>query len=247
MKGIRACAFLFLVFGLVPVQARVFNLNKENFASYLALSYGPSLVGQNVLEGESTATDFSSSVSVNQGGEFGFVYATSRVSWRFGFEILKPAALAGVEAGDGTTTAYTVSSVVMAYLPKVGIELNLRTMDQWRVYIFGQFGTGTLSVTNTYTDVSIAPGADFIVKYQGAATTQGGGMGYEFTAFDTTSVLIEAGYRQMTFDKVVYSEDVTDFQGAHAAGDQAMWTDGKRREIDFSGGYVTIGARWYLF
>lgn len=246
MRGLRGF-FLLISFAALPAQARVFNLNKENFASYLAVSYGPSQIGINALEGESAATEFSSSVAANQGGEFGFVYATSRVSWRFGFELLKPAALTGIEAGDGTNPSYTVSSVVMAYLPKVGIELNLRTMDQWRVYIFGHFGTGTLSVTNTYTDVAIAPGADFVVKYQGAATTQGGGMGYEFTAFDTTSVLIEAGYRQMTFDKVVYAEDVTDFQGAHAAGDQAMWTDGKRREIDFTGGYVTIGARWYLF
>lgn len=251
MKGRSAFGFLvaFVVFAYsAPLWARVFHLTRENFASYLAVSYGPSTMGRNALLGESVATEYSGgSVSAINAGEFGFVYATARMSWRFGFEILRPPSLAGVEAVDSGSTVYVAASEVIAYLPKVGIELNLRTMDSWRVFVFGQFGTGTLSVTNTYSDVTIGPGEDFVVRFKGAATATVGGIGYEFTAFDTTSIVLEGGYRQMTFPKVVYAEDVTDFQGAHAAGDRAVWESGRRREIDFSGAFVTIGARWYLF
>lgn len=155
--------------------------------------------------------------------------------------------MSDVEGSTGGAENYTVRSDVTSYLPKVGVELNLRTTNASRIFLFGQFGTGTLALTNSYRNVTIAPNADFTMKYKGAATTQGGGLGYEFAAFDTTTIVFEAGYRQMVFDKIVYAEDVTGFQGSHVAGDQVLRADGRRREIDFSGGYVTIGARWYLF
>lgn len=233
--------------GAESAQARVFNLTKERFASYLSATYGPSKIQDGLFELESSATDYSASLTIQQGGEFGFIYATPKVSWRFGFELIQTQSLKGVEASTGSTTSYEVSNNTQVYLPKVGIELNLRTMDSWRVYLFGHFGTATLSSTQTYSSLAIAPNADFESKYKGAATAQGGGIGYEFGAFDTTSVMLELGYRQMTFTKVLYAVDVTDFQGAHVIGDNVKKTDNSARTLDFSGAYVAMGARWYLF
>jgi hypothetical protein len=229
-------------------EARIFDLGRESFASYLLITHGPSSrIADSAFADESSATTFSDSVTTNVSGEFGFVYAVQAVSWRFGFEIFKPAALADVTAKDGSTTRYVLSSDVVAYMPKIGLELNFLTASNYRLFLFGYFGQGSATITNTYSSVTISPNSAFTSKYKGNASAKGGGLGAELAAFDTTSIVVEVGYRMMAFTDLIYSADVTDFSGAHTAGDTVRKTDQSKREMDFSGAYASFGARWWLF
>lgn len=233
----------------LTAQARVFDMTKEQFASYLVFSGGPSAIADAAFAKESAATDSNGSVALNTSFEFGFLYVTKTVSWRFGFEVMKPSALPDVTATNaGGTALYHVKSDVIGYYPKLGLELNLKTTGSSRIFLTGAAGTTSLNVTNEYSELTIAPHTDFTMKYKGNATTWSAGLGYEFAAFDTTTLVFEAGYRKMNVDKLVYSEAVpASFDVAHAAGDSVTRTDGDPRGIDLTGYYASLGFRFFLF
>lgn len=241
----------FLSILLLPAvaSARVFDMTKEQFASYLVFSGGSSVVADGAMALESSATKYSGAIAVNPGMEFGFLYVTKTISWRFGFEVIAPPALADVAAtNDAGTELYKVKSTVLAYVPKVGLEINLKTTPSSRWFLGGTAGTASVTVVNEYSALTIAPNADFTAKYKGSATSWAAVLGYEMAAFDTTTFVIEAGYRNMNADKLVYSEAVASgFSGAHAAGDDVMKTDGEHRGINLTGPYASLGFRFFLF
>lgn len=230
-------------------QARVFSLNREKFASYLLFNYGTSKIADNTIyKEEATATAYSEDVKTNLGGEFGFIYATELISWRFGFEILKPAAINSTATNAGGTAIYDVKSDITGFLPKLGLEINLKTTPTLRVYAFGYVGQTSVTIQNDHTNVTVAPNTAFTTKYKGNCNAKGGGLAFEFSSFDTSTLVLEVGYRDMFIDKLTYSEAVTDFGGARAPGDNATWAgDGKAREIDLGGPYAALGFRFYLF
>lgn len=252
MKIFLGAGFIAVLF-VFPARAhaRVFSLDQETFASYLTFSYGPSKVLDNAFYSEeASVASFSEDQKTNLGGEFGFVYATKRINWRFGFEILKPAIVRSTAANASGAAVYDVKSEITGYLPKIGVEINLKTTPAYRVMLFGYFGTTSVTVQNDYTNVTVAPMTDFTTKYKGNCSTKGGGLAFEYAAFDTSTFTLEFGYRDSVVDKLVYSADVNGFSGTtHSAGDRANWLaeDGKARELDFSGAYVSAGFRFYLF
>lgn len=229
-------------------QARVFDLNKESFASYLNLGYSQLALRQDAYAAESTATQFSETVATSQGGEFGFLYASRALTWRFGFEIVQPKAVSNVVASNGTTDLYKMSSTVTAFIPKLGLEFNLRNSGGYRSFVFANVGSASVTVQNDYTNVTISPTADFSTTYKGTGTQMQGGLGFEFGAFDTTSLLLELGYRDLVFQKLTYGKDTTSsFSGAHNAGDAVTRTDGNNRELNFRGVTLVLGLRFWLF
>ncbi len=237
-----------LSFGSALAEARIFNLTKEKFASYLVMNYGTSRVGDDLFRGESAATDYSEALNANLGGEFGFVSMMGPMSLRFGFEILKPAPLKGVEARDpGGSTLYEISSDVTGFVPKFGMDLNVVTRPSYRVFAYGAIGQAHLTVKNEYTNLTVAPNADFTTEMRSSSRSLSGGLGVEYAAFDLTSVVLEVGYRQLQFKKLTYGAAVTDTRGAHDAGDKATLDTGEDRTLDFSGWTVSLGARWWLF
>lgn len=244
MRRLFALAFL-----LMPsfADARIFDLNRERFASYLLLTGGPSAVKDAAFAKESSADGYPAGVGNNISGEFGFIYATRYLSWRFGFEIMKPATMKSSSATTGGADTYDVKSDIVGYVPKIGLEFNLATRSWYRLLAFVNVGSASLAVTNDYSSVGIAPNADFRAEYKGGSSLQSAGLAMEMAAFDTTSVVLELGYRKMSFDKITYAKDVTDFQGAHRAGDTVLQTDGEKRRLDFSGGYLGVGLRFWLF
>jgi hypothetical protein len=50
----------------------------------------------------------------------------------------------------------------------------------------------------------------------------------------------------MKIDNLKYSKDVTTFSGAKTAGDSVLDANGDKRILDFTGGYITIGFRFYM-
>ncbi len=221
-------------------------MGQESFASYLLFTGGVSSVLDQAYKLESSATSTNASITQNLSGEFGFVYALKELSLRFGFELIKPPKTSAVASSSGGTALYSVTSDITGFYPKLGLEVNFRTMPTWRIFLFGAAGQTSLTVNNSYTSVTISPSADFTAKYKGAATSWEAGLGSEFYAFDTTTFLLMAGYRKMSADQLTYAEAVTGFQGARAAGQVVNMTDGNQRVIDLTGAFAAFGFRWYL-
>lgn len=243
----KILCFVFIILTSSISVARVFDLNKESLASYFLVSSGTSTIANKAYDLESAAVSYDNAgISSNLSGEFGFVYANKYVTWRFGFEVMSPAKLAGVSAlNAGGATLYTLSSTMSGYYPKVGIEANLRTRADSRLFIFGYTGTMSLTVTNAYTGLTIAPNADFSYVYKGSCLATAGGLGYELASFDTTSMVIELGTRMMEVTGTTYGENATGFSTV-TTGSTALKTDGSPRAFDFTGTFASLGFRFYL-
>lgn len=251
----KVCCRLFLSLAVLliiypqPVFARVFNLASESFASYLVGTSSQANLRDTPMAGESAIIDsYNTHYSKATGGEFGFAYISGKVGFRFGFEVLKPPTLEG-DAKDGTGAKrfnYINSMLVMT--PKIGMDINLITRSWFRFGVYGFWGSAGLSSTTEYSRLSnIAPNASHTVEMRSTAPTYGGGLTSEIALFDTTTLVLEAGYRQLKFTNIKYATDVTTFEGAVVKGDAVENYDGTDRNIDFTGAYFGAGFRFYLF
>ena len=244
----------FLVVLPVWAQARVFDINKESFASYISFNGGSSNVGEGAFESEtSQSLTYSSKVKYNYSGEFGFLYSTPYANFRFGFEIIKPQSLTNVVASNSSgAELYSVKSELTGIAPKAGMEITLRRSKDSRSMIVGHGGMASLTMTNDYILTSAGQAAfsgvaDHSVQAKASAVTWGGGIAHESLLSDTTTLMLEAGYRSLKFDRLKYTKDVTTFSGAKTVGDAVTMTNGENRTLDFSSYYVTLALRIYLF
>jgi hypothetical protein len=230
---------LLLVTGVA--QARVFDINSEKFASYFLLSYGPSAIKQSAFVDEAnTAYTYDKTIAANYTGEFGFLYSTPYISFRFGFEVFKPLALKDITADNGGTTAYTFNSEVTGYAPKLGVEVNLHRSATYRSFLQVFAGTASVSYKNDY--------GSFLEEAKGSSTLYGGSLGVESLLTDTTTYIFEMGYRVMQVSNFKYAKDVASGPdgAAHAAGDPVLDVNGDQRTMNFGGGYISIGFRFYM-
>lgn len=235
-----------LFFTVIITEARVLNLSDEKFASYFALETGNSLLKTTPFDQNIASIDsYSDEHKLSLGGEFGFVYSTPYLAWRFSFEILKPSKLQEVQGLAGATAQYLVSSDITAVAPKIGLELHLNKKPNNRFYLYGYYGSSNLTMTETYSAV-VAPYSDHAVEAKGSSTVAGGGLGFEMSFVDTTAMIIEVGYRNLVFKEIKYSKDVATFQGAKAVGDALTNLDGENRSLSFSGYTASIGFRFWL-
>ncbi|KHD89231.1 MAG: hypothetical protein OM95_05315 [Bdellovibrio sp. ArHS] len=245
--------FLFLSFFLLSstAQARVFNIQKETFAAYFLASGGASAIGTKALDGEAGATlSYGGNVNYNYSGEFGFLYSVRYLNFRFGFEILKPSALDST-ANNGTDDLYSADSQILGYVPKVGLEVNLQSTNTYRSFVSASAGLANVTLKNAYTLTTAGqtafPGvADHTAESKGTATSLQASLGYEGVLSDTTTILVEFGYRQLKIDNLKYTKDVTTFSGAKSSGDAVLTSTGEQRELDFSGGFISLGFRFYM-
>lgn len=237
----------FAVFCLVQIsQARVFDMKETGFGGYFSATQGSSSVKDDYFVGESTATEFSKGFKTNQGGEFGFIYNTSKISWLFGLEIIKPPKTRGVASTSGTEN-YSYVAEVSAYAPKVGLELVFYQDKMYRIFANGTFGTASLTTKTQYTGLTIAPNTDFAIEGKGTATLTSYSIGGEMHWTNNTTVVLAIGQRTLNFKKIKYLEDVaTSFNGAHTKGEQIRKVDGTALEYDFSNMYLTLGLRFWI-
>ena len=242
----KTILLFFILFSGLITQARVLSLSDEKFASYFSIETGSSLLSTGPFDQNLVAVDsYSQSYKTGLGGEFGFLYSSPYIGWRFSFEILKPAKLKEVSALAGAAAQYVVDSDVTAISPKLGIELHLNRKPGFRFYLFGYYGSSNLAMTNVYTMVT-APNTDHTVEAKSSASESGGGLGFETSFVDTTSFVFEIGYRSLVFKEIKYSKGVTTFQGSKAAGDLITNLDGSDKKLSFNGYTVSVGFRFYL-
>ncbi len=218
----------------------------ESFAGYFNVSYAP----LNDLDGgfasDGAADTYSEKLTSMMGAEFGFLYAISAVSLRFGFEILAPGKLTDVIGSNSGTQAFALKSEAAIYSPKIGIEMNFYTTRYWRIYGGGYAGTASGSLANTYSSVTATPPGDHKVQYKSAAPMTAAVIAYEFHMNDTTTLSLEIGQKNLNFSDWKYAEDVTTFDGSHAKGEAALRADGEPRGLNLSGQFATLGFRFYL-
>jgi hypothetical protein len=243
---LKAKIIVLILFAAFLTQARVLNLADEKFASYFSVEGGTSLLATTPFDQNLAAVDsFSGEYKTSLGGEFGFVYSSPYIAWRFSFEIIKPSKLKEIQALAGTDVQYQVDSDVTAVAPKIGVEIHLNRKPNNRFYAFGYYGSSNLTMTNVYSQV-VAPNADHTAELKGAGAVMGGGLGYEMSFVDTTAIVFEIGYRSLNFTEVKFSKDVTTFQGAKVAGDLLTNLDGTNKSLSFTGYTAAIGFRFWL-
>lgn len=251
MKNLRLLLPLMLMFVASATQARVFNINKDSVAPYFMFSGGGSQIATSALDGEgNSGVTFTGGVNYNYTGEFGFLYSRSGASLRFGFEVLKPTLLESM-AKDGTTDLYSASSELLGYAPKITLEVNLHKTGADRSFISVGVGSASVTMKNAYTLTSAGQTAyagvtDHSTESKASSTLAAASLGYEGLLTDNTTILVEFGYRQLKFDNFKYSKDVTTFSGAKVSGDKVLANAGADRTIDFSGGFISLGFRFYF-
>lgn len=229
-------------------EARVFNMGESKFSGYISATYGTSAIKKSFFEGESSATDYSKGFNTNMGGDFGFLYRSGYVSWIFGFEFIKPPKITGGVASTGGSQNYKYDSDISIFAPKIGLELILYQSKDLRVFINGAVGTASLTTKTDYTELSIAPNADFSLDGKGSGSLISSGLGFEWHWTDNTTVVFQASYRDLKFSKIEYAEDeASSFQGAQTSGTVMTLLDGSNRKLNLTGMYSLLGLRFWLF
>ena len=233
--------------------ARVFDINTENFASYFRGQYGTTNLARLPFEPNSgTGAVYDLSYTTLNEYEFGFIYASRPMSLKFAIGVVKPPNLKEIKATSAAGTDwYTVNSNISVAVPKIGIELNIKQWPTGRLILFGDFGTGSATVENGYTFTAAGSAAfnnivDYREEVKSNATCAEYGAGLEVFAFDTTTMLIDVGYRNLKFASFTHNVAATTFQGTVAKGDAAKNTDGTSRTLDFSGPFASISFRFWI-
>lgn len=234
-------------------EARVFDINKESFASYLRVNGGTSLQADNSFAKSSgTGMSFDKSVKYNYGYEFGFLYASRYLGVRFGIEVLRPDDLKDVVGSNAAgTSLYTFRSELSAVVPKMAFEFNLKQWSTSRWFLYAEAGQATVTLQNSYTFTTAGTTqfalADFREEGRGSVLTYAGGTGFETLLSDTTTIVFEAGYRQLTVNTLVHQTSVTAFGPTTVTkGDSMVNSDGSAREVNLNGAYAGLALRFYI-
>jgi hypothetical protein len=233
--------------------ARVFRMSNESVAAYFGGTYAPSSLKQTHFSGTSgTGATIDKSALTNYGGEFGVLFTSQAIGMRLGMELIKPGTLTkAVGADSGGQKLYDFESSISALVPKVTIELNLKTADTWRVFLALGGGTAAASYKNSYT-LAVAgqaayPGvADFSEEGTGNAILYDGALGFESLMNDTTTIALSVGYRKLEITQYKYKTNVTNFSGAHLKNEIVLNDDGTNKTSMFTGATGFLVFRFYL-
>lgn len=253
MKWQAGLLILANLLGVAAAQARVFDINSENFASYLRFQQGNSSLAKTPFAPASGASaEFDQSISTQMGYEFGFVYSAKYLNVRFAIEVLKPPNYQTIKgaAADGTEWL-TLNNNITVAVPKIGIEANVKQWKTSRFFLAVDYGSASATIENSYKMTAAGSAqfgglADFREEVKGNGSMLSYSMGYEFFAFDTTTLMLDVGYRQLQIKSFSHSIESTGFQGAVAKGAPALNTDGTERTANFDGAYASLSLRFWI-
>ncbi len=249
---IQALAGLCILLAMMTAQARVFNINDESFAAYVRGSLGPKV--ENTLNSQSSGNGviLDSNHAADVSGEFGFLYASPYMNVRFGLEVLKPTDIKDAIAKNSTDAElYSMTSEISVMIPKFAVEVNAYRWPVSRVYISAGAGYANLAARNSYTMTTAGTTAfggltDFYEDLRGGAMAFEGTVGYEHLLTDSTTVVLEGGYRSLVFDDIRHNRDVTGFQGAVVKNDRARTMSGDPRTLNLSNYFAGLALRFWI-
>jgi hypothetical protein len=253
----KKAAFVLALLVFTTAQARVFDMGTSKFGTYLKTSFAPWASWQVPFSQSSgTEVNWSDGFANIASYEFGVIKNTSQISWRFGIEIVQPAnltAVSGKDSGNGTVY-YSLDSTLSVINPKIGVEFNLKTWPQSRLWMYFDYGLGNLTLSNTFrfTAAGLAqfptPGADFREEIKGNVGNYSGAVGFESLLNDTTTWCLEVGYRMMDITPLSHNVAATTFQGPVTPGSPAKQNDGTTgRQINMTGPYASFQFRIWVY
>ncbi|WP_413577257.1 hypothetical protein ACLVWU_03185 [Bdellovibrio sp. HCB290] len=248
MRFYFLCSILVLL--VASAEAKVLDITRDSMAPYFTLSGGPSSLSSNGYAGEATGTSVSGESKYTYGGEFGFLLSRKFVNVAFGIGIIKPSMVEGFSGTDtGGTQLFTGDSEVLAFAPRITVEFNLQGDPVSRSFISLGVGYADVKLSNSYTLTAAGsaayPGAATAIESKGSATELTAGLGYEGILSDSTTYVFQFGYRQLRVDHLKYTKDYSTFNGPVTAGETVM-NGASNRELNLSGGFLSLGFRFYL-
>lgn len=245
-----------IIFSLFIVSAqahaRTFNVVNDNFAVYIRGTLDTTPL-ENTLANESAGLQTEVDVEHEKkiSGELGVIMTSPQLNIRMGLEFIRPPEVEDVH-GTRTTDGvqmYAVKSEVSVLSPKVTIESNLKRWPEARVFISGSYGYAMLTAMNSYSIYNSAQYSgltDFSEELKATGNLIEGTIGYENILADTTTFVLEAGYRSLKFDSIDYKKATTNFQGSVSGGEKALQTNGDPRTLDMSGVIFAISFRFWM-
>jgi hypothetical protein len=235
-------------------NAIVFDMSKAKFGSYLRSTYWNWGSKTPFSQSSGTSVSWSDDYTNLWSYEFGFLYNSGTFTWRFGLEFIQPPQLSSVSGKDSVsqTAYYSMDSSMNAYMPKIGLEMNLNTWKESRLWMMLEYGAATLTVQNHYsftaagtTKYGISDFTEVVSDYESMTAAS---LGFETLMTDNTTFSIETGYRFLKFNNMSQSSAVTNFQGAQPVGAPALQNDGvTKRDIAMSSPYVAINLRIWIY
>lgn len=244
---------LFIYVWSAGAEARVFDINNESIATTVKGAWAPSSILQSHFEDTSGINiTIEDAVNFNLGGEIGLVFTAPKAAFRLALESIHPNPIENKEGINlSSQIMYTFNSDVSVLLPKADIDFVLRSGNTWRIFLSLGGGVGTLSYHNDYAfstagQTVFAGLADFSEEGTSTATMMEGAVSFEHLFSDTTTFVIELGYRQLKFDQLKFKSDVTSFTGPHLKGEDVLNADATNKELDFTGFVAGVCFRFYL-
>lgn len=244
------------VFLAQTTSAMVFDMSKEKFGSYLRGNYSP-WANADTPFSQSSGTNmaFSDSFTNLLGYEFGVLYNTQKLTWRFGLEMIQPPQLSDLTGKDATsrTQYYTLTSSIAVVIPKIGLEVNLKTWKESRFWGHFEYGLANLTLQNSYKFNAAGSAhfgglSDFREEIKANQAEYSAGLGVETLMSDATTISLELGYRFLQFSTMTHNLAATNFQGAQTVGGAAKRNDGTTaRDLNMTGPYAGVSLRIWIY
>lgn len=255
---IRALA-TFALFALIGSQAsaRVFNLNDRSFATYFGGGIGPSNLsrqpwGKSCSNGANIcSTD--KSTKYNYSGEFGALFAGTKMNFRLGVEFLLPQHMSEVQGTNASSGAslFTLDSTTRAIIPKATIELVAWKTKLTSLIFGGSVGYAMVTMENDYTMTATGTAqlgtGSFNEKGKGTATSGEGFVGFEFVFSDNVTLMTTLGYRYLVVNRLTHASATKVIGGGTVAeGDLVTNEDGTARTLNLSSANAGLNFRFYF-
>lgn len=249
---LRIVATLSVSFFMTAAEARVFDFKNEHVALYFGGSFGSTNVSSGAFT-NATPNDviYDRQVQTASSAEFGLMFSTRLLNFRFGGEYLMPRDQAGINATNTAGAAlFSLTSKVSAIIPMVTIELMPYRGVLTRGLIGVGYGYALVSMSNEYTMAAAGTArwskADYKEVGTGGGSFMQGYLGWEFLFTDTTTAAISAGVRYCRVASMTSSQDTNAIGGQQTTGQEIFNSDGSHRSLDLGGGFLAINFRFYL-
>lgn len=234
------------------LMAKVFDASKAGSAAYVRGSYAFGLDNTTYSKSQGSNSDVDYTTPYYLSGEFGGIYSTRFVNIRIGLEIIRAPQIDTDGVYKSTLVKkYSLTSNLAVLIPKIGFEMNIKRWQRARLQMGGSVGYANLSARNSYVFTSSGTStynlSDFAEELSATTMDYEGFLGFETLLADSTTVLLEGGYRSITFSEMTYSKDVTNFKGSQTKDKPALNSDGNKRTLDLSQAYVGLSFRFWFY
>ena len=262
---IRQIPILFLIL-LISARAfaYVFDFRNSRVAPFFRATAADTQQSSQAYSGTSGSdTDFSEGVQFGFSGELGVQFnINSDFSFRVGAEGYQGKSIDAIGTlNSNGSQLMTVNSLATVINPNAGIQYNMLSSDRGgRIYLLldGGYAMATVANDDSLTSAGQSEyGASGVTnvneKWNGDTISYVAGVGAEYHAFSNTTIGLEAGYRQMQFNKFTYANSGHAIRGSGSSAYQqvssgSVVTDnsGARVSLNMSGLFLGVVLRFYI-